>query len=388
MTKPPNKRTRGGIEIRGDSISYRYYIKDPTHPKGRRAVRRSGFATIREAEKDRREQLSLRDKGISVTPNNLTVAEYFPKCLEAHFKTQGLRPQSQDDYLLHLNSYILPKLGALKLVECSPLLLENFLIELRSSGGARSGKPLSSSTVEKVAVVLKIGFKSAVRQRIVALNPMSDIKSPRRKSERVPEIDGSTLQRLQEVWRGERLGIVFEVLLNLGARRGEVLSLRWNDVDFSNREVKISKTIYVSNRVTYENAPKSENGLRTVSLTEGQIRGLREWRIRQNEDRLKAGSLWVEGDFVFANELGEPIKASQLQTVWNRIQRVIGEKGIHIHSLRHTHISTLLRGGVPAHTVAKRVGDTVETILRVYAHSKPQDDKQASELFERMILKA
>lgn len=388
MTKPPNKRTKGGIEIRGDSISYRLYIKDPNHPKGRKEIRRSGFATVKEAERDRREQLSLRDKGISVLPSNLTIADYFPKCLEAHFKTQGLRPQSQDDYLLHFNTYILPKLGTLKLVECNSLLIENFLLELRSSGSSRKGRPLSSSTVEKVAVILKIGFKNAVRQRILALNPMAEIKTPRRKSERVPEIDTDTLEKLQEVWRYERLGVVFEVLLNLGARMGEVLSLRWSDIDFSKGEVIISKTIYISNRVTYENAPKSSNGLRTVSLTEGQTRSLREWRIRQTGERLKAGSLWSEGDFVFTNQIGEPIKAYDLRTVWNRIQRAVGEKGIHLHSLRHTHISTLLRGGVPAHTVAKRVGDTVETILRVYAHSKPQDDKQASEIFERMMLKA
>ena len=113
---------------------------------------------------------------------------------------------------------------------------------------------------------------------------------------------------------------------------------------------------------------------------------LKEWRIRQNLDRLKVGQLWQEQDFVFTNEIGEPISASQLHTVWTRIQREAGLKGIHLHSLRHTHISALLRLGVPPHTVAKRVGDTVETILKVYAHSKPQDDKKAAEAFERLTL--
>lgn len=384
MARAPSKRTKNGIEIRGDSISHRFYVKDPTHPRGRREIRRSGFATVKEAEQDRREQLLLRDKGVSVLPNNLTVSEYFPDCLEAHFKTQGLRPQSQDDYRVHLNSYILPNLGNLKLIDCTTLVLEKFLLDLRTSGGRKSGKPLSSSTVEKIGIVLKIGFKSAVRQRILALNPMSEIRSPRSKSEEVSEIDSETLRLLASVWRDERLGHFFEVKLALGARRGELLALRWSDLDFDSCEVKISKTRYTSGKTTYENAPKSRTGYRTISLTLDQMKLFREWKVRQNQERLKAGELWKEGDFVFTNEFGEPLSASQLQTVWTRILRTARVKGIHLHSLRHTHISALLRLGVPPHTVAKRAGDTVETILRTYAHSKPQDDKKAAEAFERL----
>lgn len=386
MANTPSKRTKSGIEIRGDSISHRFYIKDPTHPKGRREVRRSGFATVKEAEQDRREQLLLRDKGITVLPTNITVGEYFPDCLEAHFKTQGLRPQSQDDYRNHLRSYVLSSLGNLKLVDCTALVLEKFLLDLRSSGGTRSGKALSSSTVEKVGIVLKIGFKSAVRQKILAFNPMTDIRTPRTEVEKVLEIDPDVLRRLRVEWKKERLGSFFEIKLALGARRGEVLALRWSDLDFQNLEVKIQRTLYTSGKVTYENAPKSKTGLRNVSLTLDQMKIFKEWRVRQNLDRLKVGQLWQEQDYVFTNEIGEPISASQLHTVWTRIQREAGLKGIHLHSLRHTHISALLRLGVPPHTVAKRVGDTVETILKVYAHSKPQDDKKAAEAFERLTL--
>jgi integrase len=94
------------------------------------------------------------------------------------------------------------------------------------------------------------------------------------------------------------------------------------------------------------------------------------------------GSLWKDSDFIFTNEIGEPLKSYQIRHLWKKPCVQSGVKNYHLHALRHTHITSLFRAGIQAYVVARRAGDTVTTILETYAHAIREDDSKCAEAFE------
>ena len=384
---PRPKRSGDGFQVRGKKglVSYVVAIKDPTKKSGYRQIRYSGFTSRKEAEAHKRQTLTQRDNGVSVTTTNQTVADFFPDCLETHIRLKELRPQTAEDYRHHLHTYIIPKLGTVKMKDCSAIVLNKFLNDLQGVRN-RVNLPLSRSVVEKITYLLKIGFKGAKVAGVIVFDPTREISIPRSSNKEVAkEISPHILKTIRQEWWNERLAPFFETCLATGARGGEVGALRWSDIDFQAKTIQISKTHYFKNGRWYENAPKSRSGSRTVSISDELIQVLKDWRKRQAEDRLKAGSYWKSGEYVFASEIGEPIAHPTYYNAWRRTLRRLKIKGFKVHSLRHTHISTLLRQGIALNIVARRVGDKPETILRTYAHCLPQDDLKCAQVFEEAL---
>ena len=384
---PRPKRSGDGFQVRGKKglVSYVVAIKDPTKKSGYRQIRYSGFTSKKEAEAHKRQTLTQRDSGVSVSTTNQTIADFFPDCLETHIRLKELRPQTAEDYRHHLHTYIIPKLGTVRMKDCSAIVLNKFINDLQ---GVRNkvNQPLSRSVVEKITYILKIGFKGAKVSGVIIFDPSKEISIPRSSSKKVvKEIPPQMLKSIRQEWWNERLAPFFETCLATGARGGEVGALRWPDIDFQSKTIQISKTHYFKNGRWYENAPKSRSGSRTVSISDELVQVLKDWRKKQAEERLKAGSLWSSGEYVFASEFGEPIAHPTYYNAWRRTIRHLDIKGFKVHSLRHTHISTLLRQGIALNIVARRVGDKPETILRTYAHCLPQDDLKCAQVFEEAL---
>jgi integrase len=269
--------------------------------------------------------------------------------------------------------------------DCSAVALNKFVNDLQGVKHKKN-QSLSRSTVEKITYLLKIGFKGAKKAGIITFDPTKELSIPRTSKKETPkEIPPQVLTMIRKEWWSERLAPFFEICLGTGARGGEVGALRWTDIDYQAKTIQINKTQYFKDKRWYENAPKSKSGTRTVSVSDELLQILKEWRKRQAEERLKAGSSWLLEDYVFTNAIGEPIPHSNYYNAWRRILKRIEVKGFNVHSLRHTHISTLLRQGIALNIVARRVGDKPETILRTYAHCLPTDDLKCARVFEEVL---
>ena len=353
----PKKRSGDGLQVRGKKglVSYVISIKDPNSKSGYRQIRYSGFTTKREAEAHKRQTLTQRDSGIAISTTNQTIGDYFPDCLETHIRLKELRPQTAEDYRHHLKTYIIPQLGTVKIKDCSTVVLNKFLNDLQ---GVRNkvNQPLSRSVVEKITYILKIGFKGAKASGISIFDPTKEISIPRASNKKVAkEIPPHLLKQIRKEWWNERLAPFFETCLGTGARGGEIGALRWSNIDLQAKTIQINKTHYFKNKTWYENEPKSRSGSRTVSISEELVLVLKDWRKKQAEERLKAGSVWHSGDYAFATEIGAPLTHSNYYNAWRRTLCRLDIKGFKVHSLRHTHISTLLRQGIALNIVARRV---------------------------------
>ncbi len=385
MARPRKAQRKTGIEGRGKTFSYRLRVPDSTAPSGFRQVRFGGFLTPEEADKDRLKRKSDIYEKTFVLPTQITVAEYFPECIERHFTFNGKKPQTKADYLLHFSAYILPRIGLLRLDECTSQKLEDLLCDLKANG-SKKGTPLAFTTIEKVSVVLGVVFKEAYRKRLIGFNPMSEVRIPRGIGKRVEHLSDGDLQRIRHSWQQSKFAEFFELSLMTGARKGELFALRWDDWNEETRTLSINKTQYELNGRISEGTPKTPQGFREVEVSASQAQRLKVHRARQLELRLKAGSAWQEKGYLFTNEIGEPLLKDSVYYEWKKICKRAGVSLKHLHALRHTHITLLLQQGVQPHIVARRAGDKVITILQTYAHAIREDDSKCAELFDRKMV--
>lgn len=373
------------VKKRGDKYTALVWVPDPSKPLGK-AQKRITRRTRSEVEKEIRKIEILKDEGTYSQPIKKSIAEYFPEALERYIATADIKPQSASDYRTWLRNHIVPRMGHFQLQELNSFTIESLLLEIQSNG-AKGGKPLSRSSMRQIGIVLNICLKTAFRHKHLKLNPMSEVRLPRGHKKEVFALTLDELEKVEQVLSTSEplTASIIRLARDTGARKGELLALRWSDIDLEKNIISISKTAYDRPGVRYENAPKSKNSTRKVELTTNQLTTLKVWRKRQSEQRLKAGSHWEDQDYVFTNGKGERLSSGYPYALWIKVCEKAGISKVPFHSLRHSHITTLLRAGRPAHIVARRVGDLATTILETYAHIMPLDDKHSAITFENAI---
>jgi integrase len=189
------------------------------------------------------------------------------------------------------------------------------------------------------------------------------------------------LRLLMEVLRHHRAGRLFVLQAATGARRGELMALRWGDINLDTGMVT-----FRANRVAVpgghvEHTTKNDEP-KAVRLDEETVRMLRFHRIEQRQDRLKSGPKWLDAGYVFTNANGGPFFARNLNRYWKQAVEKAGVAYLKPHALRHTHATLLLEAGVPMHVVSSRLGHKdVATTMRVYAQVTAHQDQSAAQVY-------
>jgi integrase len=373
-------KLRDGVMKRGNTWSYVIRVTDPdsglSKPKWV-----GGFPTEDDAKAARDEARVKARRGEYVDRNRVTVAEYLEEWIEAH--GVEIKPKTLYMYRYLITRYVVPRLGGLRLQAVRPATVTRFYRDLSATGG-KDGRGLSPRTVEYVHAVLRKAFRDAVEvEQVLSSNPVERAKRPR-KERREPGTVWTPAQLrlfLTEVASRHRLSAFFHLAAYTGARRGELLNLRWTDVDLAVGEVRITGSAAFIDGQRVEGTTKSGRK-RVVSIDPGTVAVLRAHRAAQRADRMKAGEGWRgTRDHVFTTGWGEPVHPDTVSSLMSAmIRRYNDPKGkgekpaeplppARLHDLRHVHATTLLLAGVPVHVVAARLGHADPSItLRVYAH--------------------
>jgi integrase len=367
---------KDGIAKRGSSYSYIVRVKDPeTGISKQKWV--SGFATKEEARSARDKARTEARTGVFVSPTKVTVKEHFEAWWE--IKKEKVKPTTAENYRFLLDRYILPKFGSQLLKDLTSFKIEKMLIELI--------RDHSESTVRLVSIVLAQGLERAVKDRLLPLNPAKGIERPKGKKRTVTPYTSSELKRLLEELESHRLFAFFRLLAYTGGRRGEILALRWSDLDPEKATLTISKNrTRLGKTVIEQDSTKGGDGKRIVQLDSETLRLMKDHRKRQIEERMKAGSLWQEGNFIFAQENGLPLDPSTPYHLFKKTAKRLGLRSESLHSIRHLHATELLNSGAGVHLVKDRLGHSdISTTLRIYAHIRPEQKQEVADLFARAI---
>ena len=376
MSRHKTGEQKDGIAKRGSSYSYIVRVKDPETGKSKQKWI-SGFATKEEAKSARDKARTDSRTGVFVAPTKITVLEHFEAWWQ--IKREKVKPTTAENYRFILDRYILPKLGSLPLKELNSVRIEKMLIDLIQNH--------SESTVRLVSIVLSQGLDRAVKDRLLAFNPAKGIERPKGKKRSVTPYTSEELKRLLGALESHRLFAFFRLLAFTGARRGEILAVRWSDLDFDKATLSISKNrTRLGKTVIEQDSTKGGDGLRIVQLDFETLRLVKEHRKRQIEERMKAGSSWQDDNYIFTQENGLPLDPSTPYHLFKKTAERLGLRSESLHSLRHLHATELLNSGAGVHLVKDRLGHSdISTTLRTYAHVRPEQRQDIADLFAKAI---
>ncbi|MFN7994865.1 MAG: site-specific integrase [Bryobacteraceae bacterium] len=286
-------------------------------------------------------------------------------------------------------AYLHPDLLAMPLGDITPLHLEREWMRLLESGGhhrrTKIPRPLSAKTVRNVAGIVSAAFSKAVKWGLVKGNPVSDSEPPVPKKHRGIGLTVAQKDMLIAAATGPWcISLYLEMTAGLGARRGEVLALRWSDL--VGGRAFIARSLSQANGVLEFKGTKTDEP-RVLKIPEETLIKLELHRRRQDQFRAQFGPDYRNDlDLVFANEDGSPFRpdsiSATVSALFKRL-KITKPKGGSLHLLRHTMASQMLDSGVPLTTVSRRLGhSSVRVTADVYAHAIHDEDDEAVRKWE------
>ena len=361
--------------VRQDANGTWSFVVDAKDESGkRRQTRRRGFATRRVAQAELTRVLSSLADNTYVSPQTTTVGEFLVGTwLPAIEHT--IKPATFESYRRNVRLHVAGRLiGRRRLQDVEPADL-NALYSLLLRGDDRH-RALSGRSVAYIAAIIHRALRDAVRWQLIVRNP-ADFADPPRPvpASQMRTWSAAELKTFLDGIAEDRLAGAWWLLATTGMRRGEVLGLRWRDVDLAAGVLQVSRTL-ITTDVQRKGmpgmewgTPKTRKGRRRIALDPATVVALRAHRARQNQERLAFAGAYEESDLVVCREDGHPLHPKSLSYHLEKWGQRLELPRIRLHDLRHTHATLALRAGVHPRVVQERLGHAnVSITLDTYSH--------------------
>lgn len=349
-----------------------FYLSRGFDASGKRLQIRSGnFDTKRDAQRALAEAASQHHKNEYVAPTRITLAEYADEWLPRRVRSKGLSPNTASWYRRYIENHIKPSsLGRMKLTDIRRVHVVNFIDSLDR------GAP----TVTAVAKLLTSILGTAVHDELVGSNHALGAARPKVKKRPFNPWEPTQVGQFLDVASQHRLGALFELAVFTGMRRGELVGLRWIDVDLTSRTIRVENTRTQSDDGVIEKQPKTDSGHRTIQLDDAAVGALFSWKLLQDEERAEWSSVNDSTGYVFTMEDGRPLKPPYVTNLFKKLRAKAGLPEITLHGLRHEHASLLLASGADIALISKRLGHkSIGTTADIYSHLIGDAARKAAE---------
>jgi integrase len=352
----------GSITRRKDGLYMaRYTVETATGPK-----RKALYAkTRKEASEKLTEALAQTQKGINADAGVTTVGAFLERWLEDTVRG-SVRQSTYDRNESLCRKHLVPALGRKKLKILNAADVQRFY-------RAKLDADLSNATVHKLHVVLHKALKQAVRWGLVPRNVADDADPPKIHKEEVRPLTNEQARKLLDSVQGNRLEALYVVAVQSGLRQGELLTLRWEDVDLKARTLQVRRTLTRNGGKLAVGPTKTSKGGRTVKLTRDATEALQDHLARQLVEIDEVGEAWQENGLVFCTGKGTLINPTNLRkrSFAPLLQRA-GLPSMTFHQLRHTAATILLLKNVNPKVVSEMLGHaTIAITLDTYSHVLP-----------------
>ncbi len=322
--------------------------------------------------------LADRSDGLVFDAGAMTVDEYLDRWLKDVQDT--VRQSTYERYGQLVELHMGPALGRIKLKDLTPAHVRWFYRECLDSG-------LAPATVHKLHVVLHKALKAAATDGLVPRNAAAGLKLPKISREEITPLDQKQARKLLEAAHGARLEALYVLALTTGMRQGELLALKWQDVDLERGVLRVRRTLTRAGKTFVPGEPKTKNSCRAIRLTAGALRALRNHLSLQLGEMERMGSLYEPGGLIFATERGTVINPSNLRNrSFKPLLKRAGVPPIRFHDLRHTCATLLLSKDVNPKIVSELLGHaSVSITLDIYSHLMPDMQEKASKALEEAL---
>jgi integrase len=345
----------------------RYTVHTTEGPKRRTIYSRS----YQEVERKLAEARGDAARGLVFDADNLKLGEYLGRWL-ADSVAGTVRPTTFERYEQIVRLHIRPALGRLKLKNVTPAHVRGLYREKLEVG-------LSPRTVQYVHVTLHKALKQAVADGLIPRNATEAVKPPQVRREEIHPLTPEQTKKLFEAAKGDRLEALYVLAVTTGLRQGELLGLKWEDVNLETGTLRVRRTLATAKGGPVLPAPKTRGSRRTVRLSQTALEALRSHLERQLVEIDQAGDLWQENGLIFASEVGEPLDRRFITT--HRFKPLLKRARlpqIRFHDLRHTCATLLLSQNVNPKVVSEMLGHaSIAITLDTYSHVLPTMQESA-----------
>jgi integrase len=376
---------KGHIRARGPGAWELKYDAGVDSATGRRITRyRTVRGSKRDAQRELRAILTALDGGNFADSAKLTVGQWLQKWLaEAqHSVTRKTHERYREIVALHL----VPALGTIPLGKLQPMHVQAYYGQALASG-RRDGKGgLSATTVRQHDRVLNVALKRARSLKLLAANPVEDTSRPKVAHHEIKVLEPDESATLLAAARGHRLFAIIFITLGTGLRRGEVLGLRWTDLDLERRVLTVAQSLEQTRAGLTFKAPKTRLSRRTIALSASLVEALQTHRAQQAAERLALGMGRDPAGLVFTRMDGSPIWPDSLTKTFATLVGRAKIPRITFHGLRHTHATDLLRAGVHPKIASERLGHaSISITMDTYSHALPGLQEDAAQRIDAAL---
>ena len=357
-------------------------IDDPN--SGTRKRRWHSFkGTKRQAQIECARLISEMQNGSYLAPDKTTFAEFAERWL-THMKSQ-VSPKSHARYGELLRKNVVPLIGAVVLTKLKPVVISEAYAKALENGRRDGTGGLSPRTVGHMHRVLRQALGDAVKWEMLHRNPADAVNPPKVERSVMQTYDLDQTATLIDAMRGTRLLVPTMLAVLCGLRRGEVVALKWRNVDLAaSRLAVVESAEQVGTNIRYK-SPKSGNG-RQLVMSARLVDELRSHRMRQVEELLRVGVGLTDDTFVVAQVDGSPIQPDTLTQDWTRKIEKTGLPVYRFHDLRHAHATHMLANGIHPKVASERLGHSkIGITLDLYSHVLPSMQEDAAERVDEAL---
>lgn len=379
--------------------------------------RRQKWHTVHGTKKDAEAELARLvhevNTGAYAEPDKMLVREYLDRWLKDYARV-SVAPKTYERYDQIVRLHLSPSIGHIPLLKLKPLHIQAMEAEALVSGRKRRRKTLADASVatprqneasepedkkktEGLSArsvlhlhrVLRTALQQAVKWQILPRNPADAVRPPRPERKEMQALDEDGTAKLLVSAQSTRVWIPVLLAVTTGMRRGEILGLRWSDVDLDNGVLCVRQALSKTQAegIVFRE-PKTAKSRRTLALMHMTVDALKEHRKRQTEERLRLGPVFEDHGLVCAKEDGRPWHPESFTSAWRILCRDTGVT-VRFHDLRHTHATQLLRGGIHPKVVSERLGhSTIALTLDTYSHVLPGMQEEAAAKLDAILQKA
>ena len=326
------------------------------------------FKTKKEAESVERRALHERDNGIDLAPGKVT----FKRVLERYKADQiarNLEPKTIQEDAARIRLYIEPRLGNILVSKLKPAHLSELYTFLLSSGRRGAAKGLSPKTVRHVHSIINAALVWATKMQLVPRNVATAVALPRVRRSEAKAFSVEETTKLLNGAKDSDMGSLVVLAFTTGARRGELLAMRWPDINFEARHVTIKFSLSEVGGVVCLKGTKT-NKSRRVPLSTLAVDALRKQRAYQAQQKLLLRETYKDQGFVFSTPTGDPWLPSAVTDKFRKLARQCGVSSTRLHDARHTAATWLIAEGVDIPTVGAILGHAAaSTTLNIYSHA-------------------
>jgi integrase len=327
--------------------------------------------TKRDAERALREVLLSLEQGSYVKPNKITLGELLRQWL-IEYASMNTTDRTQESYTSIIERHLIPALGRVSLIELQAQHIQGYYVKKLSDGRADGKGGLSARSVVYHHRILSKALDYAVKMGLVVRNMAKVVKPPRVAMVTMQTLSPEEVSRFLDMARDTDYYVYFATLLYTGLRRGELLALRWRNLDLGSGKLAVVETAYRLGSGEYRiKEPKTPQSRRTVILPPSLVELFKVYRFDQELLRIQLGISLNADDFVFIRPDGSPINPNVITLAFRRITKRAGLKDVRVHDLRHTHATLLLKAGIHPKVVSERLGHanigiTLETYIAMF----------------------